>query len=113
MRDFKLKLAQSLVVGRLYFAPGDPIPPATDPSPLWSVVFGEARNALAAVERSIDPADILSAAELIAGAHQVLVFGLGGSSTALAQETQQVVLLLDLSGWLLIAVALRGAFALF
>ena len=88
VRDFKLKLAQSVVVGRLYLAPGEPTPPTTDRSPLWSVVFGEARNAITAVERSVDPADILTAAELIASAHQVVVFGLGGSSTALAQETQ-------------------------
>jgi len=88
VRDFKLKLAQSVVVGRLYLAPADTPTPTTDGSPLWGVVFGEARNAIAAVERSIDPQDILRAADLVAGAHQVLVFGLGGSSTALAQETQ-------------------------
>ncbi len=88
VRDFKLKLAQSVVVGRLYLAPGEPAPPTTDGSPLWSIVFGEARNAIAAVERSVDPADILKAADLVAAAHQVLIFGLGGSSTALAQETQ-------------------------
>ncbi len=88
VRDFKLKLAQSLVVGRLYLAPAEPAPSTADGSPLWSVVFGEARNAIAAVERSIDPADILRAAELVAGAKQVLIFGLGGSSTTLAHETQ-------------------------
>lgn len=88
VRDFKLKLAQSVVVGRLYLAPGEPAAPTTDGSPLWSTVFGEARNAISAVERSVDPADILKAAELVASAHQVVVFGLGGSSTALAQETQ-------------------------
>ena len=88
VRDFKLKLAQSVVVGRLYLSPGEPAPPTTDGSPLWSIVFGEARNAIAAVERSVDPADILKAAELVASAHQVVVFGLGGSSTALAQEAQ-------------------------
>lgn len=88
VRDFKLKLAQSVVVGRLYLAPLPPAEPSEDGSPLWNVVFGEARKALTLVERSIDPADILRAAELVASAHQVLVFGLGGSSTALAQETQ-------------------------
>lgn len=88
VRDFKLKMAQSIVVGRLYLAPGEPAAATTDGSPLWSVVVGEARNAMAAVERSVDPADILKAAELVAGAHQVVIFGLGGSSTALAQETQ-------------------------
>lgn len=88
VRDFKLKLAQSVVVGRLYLAPVTPPEANENGSPLWNVVFGEARNALGAVERSIDPKDILVAAELVASAHQVLVFGLGGSSTALAQETQ-------------------------
>ena len=88
VRDFKLKLAQSVVVGRLYLSPVPPPEPDQDRSPLWNVVFGEARNALAAVERSIDPGDVVAAAELVAGAHQVLVFGLGGSSTALAAETQ-------------------------
>jgi RpiR family carbohydrate utilization transcriptional regulator len=89
VRDFKLKLAQSVVVGRLYLAPA---PPAGDvssnASPLWTEVFGEARNALNLVERQVDPLDIVRAAELVASAHQVLVFGLGGSSTSLALETQ-------------------------
>ena len=88
VRDFKLKLAQSVVVGRLYLAADGPAPSGADGSPLWSVVFGEARNALAAAERSVDPAEILKGAELVAKAHQVLIFGLGGSSTSLAQETQ-------------------------
>lgn len=88
VRDFKLKLAQSVVVGRLYLSPQPRQEQGEDGSPLWNVVFGEARNALAVVERSVDPADVMRAAELVASAHQVLVFGLGGSSTALAQETQ-------------------------
>jgi DNA-binding MurR/RpiR family transcriptional regulator len=88
VRDFKLKLAQSVVVGRLYLSPLPPPEPNENGSPLWNVVFGEARNALSAVERSIDPKAVLEAAEMVASAHQVLVFGLGGSSTALAQETQ-------------------------
>jgi len=88
VRDFKLKLAQSVVVGRLYLSPVEPPEPNENGSPLWNVVFGEARNALSAVERSIDPKDILAAAEMVASAHQVVVFGLGGSSSALSQETQ-------------------------
>lgn len=88
VRDFKLKLAQSVVVGRLYLSPVPVREPGEDGSPLWNTVFAEARNALALVERGVDPAAIVKAAELVAGAHQVVVFGLGGSSTALAQETQ-------------------------
>lgn len=88
VRDFKLKLAQSVVVGRMYFNASQLPQPAEDVSPMWNTVFGEARSALNAVERQINPAEVIRAAELIAGAHQVAVFGLGGSSSALAQETQ-------------------------
>lgn len=90
VRDFKLKLAQSVVVGRMYLNGGGqvPPPPAENGSPMWNVVFGEARNALNAVERQVDPASVIRAADLVASAHQVTAFGLGGSSSALAQETQ-------------------------
>ncbi|MEP7239955.1 MAG: MurR/RpiR family transcriptional regulator [Devosia sp.] len=88
VRDFKLKLAQSVVVGRMYFAATAAPRQAENGSPMWNVVFGEARNALNAVERQVDPNEVMKAAELIAKAHQVVVFGLGGSSAALAQETQ-------------------------
>lgn len=88
VRDFKLKLAQSVVVGQLYLEPVPRPEPGQDGSPLWSTVFDEARKALAAVERSIDPADVVRAAEMVAQARQVLVFGLGGSSSNLALEAQ-------------------------
>lgn len=89
VRDFKLKLAQSVVVGRMYLNGNQPpAQPAENGSPMWNVVFGEARNALNAVERQVDPRDVIRAAEMVASAHQVTVFGLGGSSSALAEETQ-------------------------
>lgn len=88
VRDFKLKLAQSVVVGRLYLATGEASASPASDSPMWNEVFGEARNALTAVEQQIKPEDVQRAAEMIASAHQVAVFGLGGSSSALAQETQ-------------------------
>lgn len=88
VRDFKLKLAQSVAVGRIYLGPTEPPPDVADGSPLWGVVFGEARNALDIAERSVDPAEIERGADLVAKAHQVMIFGLGGSSTALAQEIQ-------------------------
>ncbi len=87
VRDFKLKLAQSVVVGRMYLIAGQPPVPTENGSPLWNTVCVEARNALNAVERQVDPGDVVKAADLIANAHQVAVFGLGGSSAALAQET--------------------------
>jgi RpiR family transcriptional regulator, carbohydrate utilization regulator len=88
VRDFKLKLAQSTVVGRLYLnVPREP-KQSGDRSPLWKEVFVEARAALSVVEDTLSPADVLKAAELILAARQVMIFGLGGSSTALAQEVQ-------------------------
>jgi DNA-binding MurR/RpiR family transcriptional regulator len=89
VRDFKLKLAQSVIVGQLYLSVNRGAPQATpDPSPLWDVVLGEAHKALDAVQRQLDPRAVVRAAELIASARLVVVFGVGGSSAALAEETR-------------------------
>jgi DNA-binding MurR/RpiR family transcriptional regulator len=88
VRDFKLKLAQSMVVGQLYLSANRSAQTPPDPSPLWDVVFGEAHKALEAVQGQVDPRDVVRAAEMIAAARQVVIFGVGGSSAALAQETR-------------------------
>ncbi|TPW30308.1 MurR/RpiR family transcriptional regulator [Pararhizobium mangrovi] len=87
VRDFKLKLAQSLVVGALFLKKSARAHEDHTIS-FWSAVFGKARQALEEAEKQIGPAAVEKAATLIAGARQVVVFGLGGSSSALAQETQ-------------------------
>ena len=90
VRDFKLQLARSLVVGEIFLAADNPLP-ATEVGatpPFWTSVLGEARLALREVERQLDPALVLAAAALLASARRVLVLGLGGSSSALAEETQ-------------------------
>jgi DNA-binding MurR/RpiR family transcriptional regulator len=87
VRDFKLKLAQSLVVGTLYLSK-PPLAHSDNGFPFWNAVFGEAHHALHEAERQLDPAQLQRAAELIAKARQIAVFGLGGSASALAQETQ-------------------------
>ncbi|MBP0580119.1 MurR/RpiR family transcriptional regulator [Labrys sp. LIt4] len=86
VRDFKLRLAQSLVVGALYL--GKSGAHADNGLPFWNAVFGEAHRAIEATERQLDPAELQKAADLIAGGRQIAVFGLGGSASALAQETQ-------------------------
>jgi len=89
VRDFKLQLARSLVVGQIYLAADKSSAPALDAAPpFWHSVFGEARQALREVERQLDPALVLRAAACIAPARRVLAFGLGGSSSSLAEETQ-------------------------
>ncbi len=88
VRDFKLKLAQSLVVGALFLAKPAAQGDDGDRMPFWNAVFAEARRALQEAERQLDPGEVEKAAALIAQARQIVVFGLGGSSSALAQETQ-------------------------
>jgi DNA-binding MurR/RpiR family transcriptional regulator len=92
VRDFKLKLAQSLVVGELYLyadaaAPVSETPDAQLPE-FWGTILSDAYGALREVERQIAPAAILAAAADIAAAGQVVTFGLGGSAAPLALETQ-------------------------
>ncbi len=83
VRDFKLRLAQSMVVRP--DASGVESKPGL---PFWSSVFGEAMNAISLAEREVDPAAAQAAIALVAGAKRVFVFGLGGGSTALATDLQ-------------------------
>jgi RpiR family transcriptional regulator, carbohydrate utilization regulator len=89
VRDFKLQLARSLVVGDLFLAETTPPATANDTRPpFWVSVLGEAHLALREVERQLDPALVLAAAACLAPAHRVLTLGLGGSSSMLAEEAQ-------------------------
>ena len=87
VRDFKLRLAQSLVVGTDYFR--DP-PHVQDSSrlPYWNSVFRHASAAISQAERQLDESKVRAAVDILANAKRVLVFGVGGGSTALAQDTQ-------------------------
>ena len=87
VRDFKLKLAQSLVVGRLYLSLSSPRAHRQ-----WLAIL-ECRlrrspQCAQAAERSLIPPISCVPPNSSPSAHQVAVFGLGGSSSALAHETQ-------------------------
>ena len=88
VRDFKLQLAQSLVVGAIYFSDRAPNAHEDSPLPFRSAVFQAARQAIDLAEAQIDDAKVVAAIDIVAGASRVLVFGVGGGSTSLAQETQ-------------------------
>ena len=91
VRDFKLQLARSLVVGDLYLAADATTTNPSDAArpPFWESVLSEARAAILAVERQLDPAKLMQAAELLTqSGGRVFVLGLGGSSSSLAEETQ-------------------------
>lgn len=89
VRDFKLQLARSLVVGEIYLAADRAAPaPAGEMPPYWHSILTEAHAALTEVERQLDPAALEAASGILAQARRVAVFGLGGSSSALAEEVQ-------------------------
>jgi len=92
VRDFKLRLARSLVVGELFLA-ADPVSSSVAPvpdilPPFWTSIFGEARIAIREVENQLDPDLVQKAGACLAPARRVLALGLGGSSATLAEETQ-------------------------
>jgi DNA-binding MurR/RpiR family transcriptional regulator len=87
VRDFKLQLAQSLVVGAIYFHDR----PANQPDaalPFRNKIFEDARHAIDLAERQTIDKQLLAAVDFVTHARRVLVFGVGGGSTTLAQETQ-------------------------
>ena len=51
-------------------------------------MFHNAGRAIRLAEQQLDETAVAAAVELLAGARRILVFGTGGGSTALAQDTQ-------------------------
>lgn len=89
VRDFKLKLAQSLIVGSMYLSGPPSLPDKVRSDlPYADLVFDQARVALDLAEAQVDQARIRAAVDLICEAGRVIVLGLGGGSTAIAQDTQ-------------------------
>lgn len=87
VREFKVALAQSLVVGGMYFRE---LPEVQDAAvlPYWNSVLNNARNAIDRAAMQLDEAHLRASVDLIAKARRVFVFGVGGGSTALALDMQ-------------------------
>ena len=90
VRDFKVRLTRSLVVGELFLASDKRtgLPNSDAATPFWSSIFNEAHLALREVEAQLDPKAVQQASALIAKAGRCVVVGMGGSSASLAEETQ-------------------------
>ncbi len=89
VRDFKMKLGQSLIVGSMYLGRPPALPDQMRSGlPYADLVFDQARAALDLAESQLDEARLRDAVSLIASANRVIVFGVGGGSTAIAQDTQ-------------------------
>lgn len=87
VRDFKLRLAQSLVVGPMSLESSAGDNENSVPT-YWNVVFGQARHAIGLAERQLNAVTVNEAIECIVKAGRVFVFGLGGGSTSLAMDMQ-------------------------
>ncbi|WP_175723408.1 MurR/RpiR family transcriptional regulator [Burkholderia ambifaria] len=84
VRELKVLVAQAAAVGQRFLVPSD-AHPAEDASPA-SVVYDEIRVALAHNHQLLRNTSFDAAADLLAGAKMVYVYGQGGGSTALADE---------------------------
>ncbi len=87
VRDFKLKLAQSVAVTTLYLRRPPLLSDGVTAEP-WGSVFQFAHDALTQAERQLDRGELRRAVDTLVSAKRVFVFGVGGGSTALAQDAQ-------------------------
>lgn len=86
VRELKVKLAQSMVVGRIYLEPPPNIAGEQAKPSLWRSVFEDIRRAITTVEQQLRQEDVEKAAEAIAGCDKLVAFGVGGGSTLAVTE---------------------------
>ena len=83
VRELKLRLAQAAAVGQRFLQPGAQ---ADAPEPLATRVFDELQTALTHNHQLLCQAPVAQAAAAMREARMIYVFGMGGGSTALADE---------------------------
>ncbi len=86
VRDFKLKLAQNLAVGLQYLRPtqgGD-----DNIAGILERVLANGTEVFRLLGMQLDQEAVARAAEVITSAHKLDIYGVGGGSSALAQEAQ-------------------------
>ncbi|WP_244826948.1 MurR/RpiR family transcriptional regulator [Caballeronia sp. TF1N1] len=82
VRELKLRLAQAAGVGQRFLKPE----PDAVPETLAARIFEEVQATLAQNQGALRAAPIAQAADALAAASMIYVFGMGGGSTALADE---------------------------
>ncbi|WP_244814474.1 MurR/RpiR family transcriptional regulator [Caballeronia sp. Lep1P3] len=85
VRELKLRLAQAAAVGQR-FLKRDPADGDAVPDSLAARIFDEVQTTLAQNQGALCAAPIAPAADALAAASMIYVFGMGGGSTALADE---------------------------
>jgi RpiR family carbohydrate utilization transcriptional regulator len=88
VRELKVKLAQSLVVGRIYLEE----PPHAGDNPgkptVWQIILDDIHRAINTAERQLVVADFERAADAIASCNKLITLGVGGGSTTVASEAK-------------------------
>lgn len=95
LKDFKLRLAQSLAVGVPYLHRS--AQPEDDTGVLIDKVFDGVANALEIARRSLDPASMKAAILALSAARRVDFFGVGAGSGIVAQDAQMRFFRLDMA----------------
>ena len=88
VRELKVKLAQSLVVGRIYLE--EPPDPGSNPGKptVWQMILEDIHRAINTAERQLVVADFERAAAAISSCGKLVTFGVGGGSTMVATEAK-------------------------
>jgi RpiR family transcriptional regulator, carbohydrate utilization regulator len=85
-RDFKIRLAQNLAVSLQYLVRDQQTPPAAEID-IVDQVIGALSATLNVLRHQFEPDVFSAASSAIVGANTILVAGIGGGSSMLAQET--------------------------
>ncbi len=88
LRDLKLKLAQSLVVGRIYLEEPPHVGSEHAKPTLWQSILEEIHRAINTAERQLVLEDFERAAQAIIACGKLITIGVGGGSTMAASEAQ-------------------------
>lgn len=88
VRELKVKLAQSLVVGRIYLEEPPQAGNNPDKPTVWQLILEDIHRAVNTAERQLVVADFERAAEAIASCGKLITFGVGGGSTTIANEAK-------------------------
>src|SRR4051812_20232650 len=88
VRELKVKLAQSLVVGRIYLEEPPRLGDDLGKPTVWQMVLEDIHRAINTAERQLVVADFERAAGVIAACGKLVTFGVGGGSTTVANEAK-------------------------
>jgi DNA-binding MurR/RpiR family transcriptional regulator len=86
LRDLKVKLAQSMVVGRIYLESPPHVGTDLAQPAMWRSVFAEIRRAISSVEEQLGRDKVEEAAAMISACGKLAAFGVGGGSTVAVTE---------------------------